>query len=197
MKLCENCGKEIEKGRFCNRSCITKWQWSNPKHRRNISEKSKKQFHPSGKDHPNYGKKYPGINYGEKNGMKNPETVKKVRHTLLDRYGVYNAAHLPQSKDYQYNRNGMKNPEISNKVADKNRIYPKETTSWECHRIARKLFYSNKCELCDWTEKDNIEYCGRKLSMHCTSVPKDYTIMVKENWMCVCHKCHTTKLDAN
>lgn len=50
------------------------------------------------------------------------------------------------------------------------------------HKKARQLFGKDRCERC----KKKPE----RLDMHNTLVPKDYTVMEENAWLCVCQVCH-------
>jgi hypothetical protein len=58
----------------------------------------------------------------------------------------------------------------------------------DLHKKAFELFGTNKCEICNIPEETYKLECGRRFDMHCIS--KDYSIMKKDNWMCLCRKCH-------
>lgn len=58
------------------------------------------------------------------------------------------------------------------------------------HNLAKEKFYLDYCEICFITEQQHIEKYNRKFDMHCTSNPKDYTLMTVDNWKCVCIPCH-------
>jgi len=65
-------------------------------------------------------------------------------------------------------------------------------TYGDYHKMAWRLFGKNKCKHCGISLK---EYCKKyktynRFDMHCVSKPKDYSIMVSENWDCLCKKCH-------
>lgn len=59
------------------------------------------------------------------------------------------------------------------------------------HKKAWELFGKNNCENCNLTLQENYNKFNRKLSMHNTLNPKDYTVMKSEAWQCLCDKCHT------
>jgi hypothetical protein len=58
------------------------------------------------------------------------------------------------------------------------------------HSVAFKLFGKEKCELCKKSDEEVTQKVKQRFSMHCTSNPKDYTLMVPENWKTLCRKCH-------
>ena len=58
------------------------------------------------------------------------------------------------------------------------------------HKKANKLFGLNYCELCNISFDKYSKTHKGKFDMHCTSNPKNYTIMEKSNWECLCRKCH-------
>ena len=67
----------------------------------------------------------------------------------------------------------------------------------DCHINIKawKLFGKDHCEVCGRSLEDNIKETGKRFDIHCMSDPKDYTIMTKENWKCVCsltskNPCH-------
>jgi hypothetical protein len=58
------------------------------------------------------------------------------------------------------------------------------------HDKARKYFFTGYCEICGKTNEQEKKYIGHGLSMHNTLIPKDYTVMNINAWMCVCQSCH-------
>jgi hypothetical protein len=100
---------------------------------------------------------------------------------------------------------GKKRPEHSEKMkGEKNPFYGKKHSEENLKKIsrfaggcydywhskARKYFFTGYCEICGKTNKDEIKENGKSLSMHNTLVPKDYTVMNINAWMCVCQSCH-------
>ncbi|HUU86367.1 MAG TPA: NUMOD3 domain-containing DNA-binding protein [Candidatus Glassbacteria bacterium] len=58
------------------------------------------------------------------------------------------------------------------------------------HAKAYKLFGKDCCEVCGKSNEQEKIDVGKRLSMHCTLIPKDYSVMEPETWMCVCNNCH-------
>ena len=88
-------------------------------------------------------------------------------------------------------KKGMSRPEIKEKMSGEN------SSSWDggsymwWHNKAWNLFGLPFCIECGITNDEHKEILGRRLSMHCKSNPKDYTIMTDDNWACVCEiGCH-------
>jgi hypothetical protein len=79
----------------------------------------------------------------------------------------------------------------------------KENISWiggdysYWHQQSYKLFGKDNCQFCNKTLEQELQEQRKRFHMHCTSIPKNYELMTPENWLCVCNKCHITKLDAN
>lgn len=59
-----------------------------------------------------------------------------------------------------------------------------------CHALAWEMFGKTFCEMCFMDIYDCIEKYNQRFDMHCTSNPKDFTIMEENNWMCLCKECH-------
>jgi len=60
------------------------------------------------------------------------------------------------------------------------------------HGKAWNLFGKDKCEICNKSLKIHFELLWKtRFHMHCVSQPKDYEIMLKENWLCLCPSCHS------
>jgi hypothetical protein len=102
--------------------------------------------------------------------------------------------------------NVAKRPDVRKKLSisnsgpnhsDQNSSNWKGGKSGYYHTKARKLFVKHNCELCNLSNEESIQNYNERLSMHCTGVPKDYTLMSTENWMTVCVECHHKKLDGN
>jgi hypothetical protein len=77
--------------------------------------------------------------------------------------------------------------------------YPEELSSnWNggtdkktWHNKAWERFKVDNCQECNLPLSEyQKNRPGRRFDMHCTSEPKDYSIMEKENWMPVCTSCH-------
>jgi hypothetical protein len=59
------------------------------------------------------------------------------------------------------------------------------------HNKAWERFKVDNCQECNLPLSEyQKNRPGRRFDMHCTSEPKDYSIMEKENWMPVCTSCH-------
>lgn len=58
------------------------------------------------------------------------------------------------------------------------------------HNKAWELFGKDYCEECYITLQEHKESFDRRLEMHNTLDPKDYTVMESDAWMCLCRKCH-------
>ena len=91
------------------------------------------------------------------------------------------------AKKRMLENNPMKNPEIKKK-ADINRFKGGSYNYW--HKKAWKLFGKDKCENCNLTLEESYDRYKERLSMHNTLNPKNYKIMKKEVWKCLCKKCH-------
>ncbi len=134
------------------------------------TEESKKKISLNGKGKGMFGKKH-----SEETKIKMSEKKQNVSGSNNNMYG---RQHREDTK--------LKISEKKFKGGEKN--------YW--HNKAFELFGSNICEVCNNQETRIWKGKVTRLSMHCTSIPKDYTNMTKENWMCVCNLCHT-KIDAN
>lgn len=58
------------------------------------------------------------------------------------------------------------------------------------HQQAWKLFGKDECEICHMTLNTHLEIYNRRLNMHNTLDPKDYSILKNHAWQCVCTSCH-------
>jgi len=58
------------------------------------------------------------------------------------------------------------------------------------HNKAKKNFGKDRCESCGITDRKCQELYKRRLSMHNTLTPKDYSVMESHAWKCVCSQCH-------
>ena len=58
------------------------------------------------------------------------------------------------------------------------------------HTEAWERFGKDKCDHCGMSLSEHIKKYNRRLDMHCTTNPKQYHIMLPENWDCLCKKCH-------
>ena len=63
------------------------------------------------------------------------------------------------------------------------------------HQKAYELFGTNNCEKCNITKEEYSTNHKIKFDMHCTSNPKNYQIMKKSNWKCLCRICHKKEED--
>lgn len=67
----------------------------------------------------------------------------------------------------------------------------KRITHGDYHKEAWRRFGNNVCDNCGITlEEYSKKYKYKRFDMHCVSIPKDYSIMISENWKCLCRKCH-------
>jgi len=184
--------------------------WTNPEWR----ERHRKASLGKLKHTEEHKKKISKLMTGSNNPMKRPEVQEKMKRTMLKKYGVKNAAHHPKARDYQLNRNAMKQSEIAEKVRDslRGRTLSEErrekmrgprpdfrgenSSSWKggwngyWHELAWKKFGKENCERCGISLEKCFKKYGDRLTMHCTSVPKDYTLMIETNWMTLCNSCH-------
>jgi len=94
--------------------------------------------------------------------------------------GVYN--HSKESK-----RKISKSNKIS-QLGNQNAFKYGHDGYW--HNEAWKLFGEYKCLKCGMTNEEHIKEFGCRLNMHCTSEPKDYTLMEESNWDTYCKRCH-------
>jgi hypothetical protein len=58
------------------------------------------------------------------------------------------------------------------------------------HDRAWKMFGSKKCDHCNMTLEEHLKKYNCRFHMHCVSIPKDYSILIPENWKCLCLECH-------
>lgn len=58
------------------------------------------------------------------------------------------------------------------------------------HQEARKLFGLSSCEHCGMTQIESVKQFGRRLDMHNTLLPKNYTILERYAWQSLCLPCH-------
>ncbi len=58
------------------------------------------------------------------------------------------------------------------------------------HEQAWWKFGKDNCEVCGISDTKHRRKHRSRLSMHNTLMPKDYTCMKAEAWMCVCARCH-------
>jgi len=58
------------------------------------------------------------------------------------------------------------------------------------HEKAWRLFGDKTCSECFITNSEHMKKYGCRLNMHCTSNPKDYTLMIESNWITYCKDCH-------
>lgn len=179
MIICENCGKEIEKGRFCNRSCVCTWQWKQKDIRdkmiNNISVSCKKSY-IEGRI-PNT-KKARDIAFEKFEKEGHPFKREDVRNKI--RLITNTKAHLEKLRD----REGEKNP---NWIGDDGN---KRSRDDYYHNRAWKLFGKAHCEECGKSLEDELKDQGKRFHMHCMSNPKDYSIIKSNNWMTLCNRCH-------
>jgi hypothetical protein len=111
-------------------------------------------------------------------GKKRPE-ISGENHWLFGRH------HSEETKRKQRESN-IGNPVLSGKKSP----HWKGGCSIHWHEKAWEIFGKENCEKCGKSNKDEIEEIGKRLHMHCTSIPKDYTLMISDNWKTVCTKCH-------
>ena len=78
-------------------------------------------------------------------------------------------------------------------LRDWNREHPRERMcvtklDLDPHVVAWKKFGQDRCEVCGKVNGSDPK--NYRLSMHCTSSPKDYSIMKRRNWLTTCKSCH-------
>ena len=59
------------------------------------------------------------------------------------------------------------------------------------HEWIRRKYGKGYCEICGMHEKMHLFMYSHRLSMHCRSFPKNYDLDIPENWMTMCHPCHS------
>lgn len=78
----------------------------------------------------------------------------------------------------------------------KGKYLKEESSQWKggCeqywHEKAWELFGSGCCENCYMSNEEHKTRWKKRLEMHNTLEPKDYTIMELESWMTLCKECH-------
>jgi len=125
---------------------------------------------------------------GDKNsfyGKNHSEETKKImsdkkKELFLDKnnHPMYGRNHSIESIEKMKIQNGEDHPSWSGG----------SNSYW--HYKAYDLFGKKECEVCGISNKDCIEKYNKRLSMHNTLEPKDYTIMESDVWQCLCSKCH-------
>jgi len=76
------------------------------------------------------------------------------------------------------------------KITGKNNYGWKGGLGSYLHQKAKEMFGLNYCEKCKIPIEKYLKNHKINFDMHCTSKPKDYSIMEKSNWKCLCRKCH-------
>ena len=101
---------------------------------------------------------------------------------------------LPPTKGFTGRKHSAQTKMKMSEIAKKSQIGNQNAYKCGCvyslHEKAWKLFGKNVCSVCDKTNEQHIQEFGCRLDMHCTSEPKDYTLMVESNWETYCKKCH-------
>jgi len=189
--LCEySCGKEathqFKNGKWCCEKVINKClEWKRKNKNSHIglkhSENSKNKIRSANEGKPKTEEHCRNISNTRKEkklseGRSNPmfgrhhseETIEKIRKSLLEK--VQSEEH--REKNSGENNYGWKGGGIG-----------------YLHDKARKLFGKDKCEKCGIFIEDYIkDRTVKRFDIHC--VTKDYTIMEKFNWLCLCRSCH-------
>jgi len=119
------------------------------------------------------------------------EVIEKIKNNKLEYYKTHPGTnfgnrHTEESRkkmsERHYNVTGENNPNWKGGITDRY-VYH--------HNIVYKKFGSTNCENCNISNEEYYKNRKkRRFDMHCTSIPKNYTIMEKKNWMCLCPKCH-------
>jgi len=181
--LCDyGCGQEalflMTSGKWCCSDFYTKC----PRNRKKNSDKNKGKM-KSSEHRKKLGDSRRGKTYEELMGVEEAKRVKELRRNQKKLIGkdnpMYGKTHTPESIAI-----------MSEKNKGENHYAWKGGKACYLHNQAQKLFSLNYCEICNISAEEYAKTNKIKFDMHCTSTPKDYTIMEKSNWECLCRTCH-------
>ncbi len=135
-----------------------------------------------------------GHNVRVNHPMKDPESRRKVSESLKRRpkkYKLYNITTKCACGCGEFvSRPNNKYVSGHNAREGNKNTFWKGGSSIYWHNEAWKLFGKDKCERCGINNDYYIQLYKRRLDMHNTLNPKDYSVMESEAWLCVCAKCH-------
>ena len=177
------CGQEalfqMTSGKWCCSDFYTKCPNNRKKNSDKNKGRSKTDKHKKKLSNTKIGKTYEEIM-----GIEEAKKQKELRRTqgklkTGKNNGMYGKTHKTDSIEI-----------IREKNSGKNNYGWKGGKNVYFHKKAYELFGLNYCEQCNISS--DIYNKNRKIrfDMHCTSTPKNYTIMEKGNWECLCRKCH-------
>lgn len=119
--------------------------------------------------------------YGKKHSKETREVMSEKKKELFsdkNNHPMYGRNHTNESIEKMKLQNGENHPSWGGGC----HMY------W--HNKAYDSFGKNECEICGISNGECLEKYNKRLSMHNTLYPKDYTIMEQEAWQCLCSKCH-------
>lgn len=119
--------------------------------------------------------------YGKKHSDESKDKMSKIRkdNYFGENHPMYGKKHSVESIEKMKLQNGENHPSWNGGC----------NQFW--HSKAYDLFGRSECEICGISNNDCIEKYNKRLSMHNTLEPKDYTILEQEAWQCLCSECHT------
>ena len=156
------------------------------------------------------------------NPMRNPEYVEKVRLAMLDReFSEETRSRMSKAKKgkthveiFGYEEAERRKKYMSeimmghivteqSKEARRQKQLHEKGSGWKggidsgtWHKHAWKKFGKNSCELCGLSNDEHKEKYNRRLEMHNTLDPKDYSVMEPNAWLTLCASCHA-KVEKN
>jgi hypothetical protein len=185
MKLCEcNCGDPVkhEKNRFIRgHNLRVNNPMNNPESRKKTSESNKgrpawnKDKKLSKEHRSNMSKAKKGKTHIEIFGYEGAKKRKKYISEIMMGHEV-----TEETREKIRRKNSFENGPGWKGGVDKD--------TW--HKHAWRKFGKKYCEFCGLLNSEHKEIHNRRLEMHNTLDPKDYSIMEQHAWMTLCCSCH-------
>jgi hypothetical protein len=119
--------------------------------------------------------------YGKTHSNETKKIMSEKKKNLFsnkDNHPMYGRNHSEESIEKMKLQNGRNHPSWN---GGSNQFW---------HDMAYDLFGKNECEICSISNNDCVEKYNKRLSMHNTLDPKDYTVMENIAWQCLCSECH-------
>lgn len=137
----------------------------------------------------------------EKVGKEKADEIKKVISEKMTgekhpRYGKHWDVHPRGMLGKHHSEESRKRMSESNKngFGPDNYCWKGEHSGYY-HDLAWKLFGKLYCEDCGISLEEYLKLIGKRFDMHCTSKPKDYSLMEETNWKTFCGRCHPKNED--
>ena len=119
---------------------------------------------------------------GKPSGMKDKHQSEKVKERIREfnkgKVGYYKGKKRPEHSEMMSGRIGINSSGWKGGCRD----------YW--HEQAWNKFGKDSCEMCGMSNKEHIQSTRDRLHMHCVGGKEMYHIQTKENWICLCNKCH-------